>query len=227
MAATTGLYYWGLAGQNTIMLCTDGASFEFQRFPDGQVMKFGADPTGGLTGLLSCALNVPGSQPLWGRPLAECKVDGADYEILDAYSSNSLLSGLGQMSAVLVRPSGEGVSAETDRKAAIVVPFPLIYDVLPVDLLPPFVASVAPNRGSHLGGTPVVIIGRGFSTANLLSGSVAFGAVPVDPAKVVIVSDREIHCKSPPHVIGANHVTVTNSSGLTSPFVAGDVFTYV
>ena len=85
----------------------------------------------------------------------------------------------------------------------------------------PLVSSVAPNSGTHIGGTRVTINGAGFSGAT----TVSFGAVPVTSAIAVNAAGTQITVTAPAHVAGAVDVTVTTPAATTNAS-ALDTFTY-
>ena len=87
----------------------------------------------------------------------------------------------------------------------------------------PFLASVAvvsPNAGPIAGGTAVTISGAGF--ANALT-AVKFGATAA--TSFTVVNDSTLTAVSPAHTAGTVDVTVTTSSGTSSPSSL-DHFTY-
>jgi len=65
--------------------------------------------------------------------------------------------------------------------------------------------SVDPPNGPEIGGTPVTLTGTGFETGALVN----FGNFAPETG-VVVVSDTEITCETPPHPVGLVDVTVTN-----------------
>ena len=75
---------------------------------------------------------------------------------------------------------------------------------------PPQVTGVAPNSGSTLGGTSVVISGAGFTGA----AAVAFGATAA--ANFNIDSDTQITATSPASTAGTVDISVTGATGTSS-----------
>jgi hypothetical protein len=74
----------------------------------------------------------------------------------------------------------------------------------------PTIASILPGSGTHLGGTPVVITGNGFSPA--ASPSVLIDGVPC--SAVVVVDSMTIHAVTGAHAAGGPfNVVVQNSTG--------------
>lgn len=71
------------------------------------------------------------------------------------------------------------------------------------------ITSVVPARGTTLGGTAVVVSGRGFGAA----ATVTFDGLPA--TGVVVVSASEIRCVTPAHPSGAVVVAVANSASET------------
>lgn len=82
----------------------------------------------------------------------------------------------------------------------------------------PVITSVTPDTGPSSGGTPVTIVGAGFTGAS----AVDFG--PVEASEVQVLGPDEITAVSPPGS-GAVDVTVITSEGV-SPVSADDHFTY-
>jgi hypothetical protein len=86
--------------------------------------------------------------------------------------------------------------------------------------LTPTVSAVIPISGSKLGGTSVVITGKGFTGAT----AVRFGAVSA--TSFTVVSDWKISVVTPAHSVGTVDITVTGPGG-TSLTSLTDRFTYV
>jgi len=89
----------------------------------------------------------------------------------------------------------------------------------PVSNPAPAIASVAPNSGSTVGGTPVTISGANF----LIGATVSIGGTPA--IGTTVVSPTSITATTPPHAAGAVNVTVTNPDSQTAALTNG--FTYV
>jgi large repetitive protein len=83
----------------------------------------------------------------------------------------------------------------------------------------PSVEWISPNTGGLPGGTPVTIVGSGFT----LGATVDFGSVPA--TSVVVRSTTALTATSPPGVSGSVDVTVTTSKGISAAG-AGDLFAY-
>lgn len=80
------------------------------------------------------------------------------------------------------------------------------------------ITSVVPARGTTLGGTAVVVTGRGFAPA----ATVTFDGLPA--TGVDVVSATEIHCATPPHASGPVVVAVRNSASESAS--SGGAFTF-
>ncbi len=72
------------------------------------------------------------------------------------------------------------------------------------------ITAVQPGAGTTLGGTAVVVSGRGFGAA----ATVTFGGAAA--TDVVVVSASEVHCTTPPHASGFVDVVVANSATETT-----------
>jgi hypothetical protein len=83
----------------------------------------------------------------------------------------------------------------------------------------PAVGSVMPSTGASTGGSSVLVVGQGFTTAT----AVSFGSTAATSFSVL--SDSEILAVAPAEPAGAVDVTVTGSGG-TSATSAADLFTY-
>lgn len=81
----------------------------------------------------------------------------------------------------------------------------------------PTVTGVSPAVGGTRGGVSVTLVGTGFSGA----GGVTFDGVPA--VDVVVASDTELRCTTPPHAAGAASVVVTTPNGSNG---ANALFTY-
>ena len=77
---------------------------------------------------------------------------------------------------------------------------------------PPTLASVAPVRGDHHGGTAVTLLGSGFALANSLQ--VTFGGAAA--TGVVVVDDATITCVTPATASGPLDVGVSHDAGSTA-----------
>jgi len=74
---------------------------------------------------------------------------------------------------------------------------------------PPSLASVSPNSGPDVGGTPVTIAGSGFTTPG--NTSVFFGGTSA--AGITVVNATTITCSTPAHALGSVDVIVSNNFG--------------
>ncbi len=77
--------------------------------------------------------------------------------------------------------------------------------------LVPTVASVTPNSGATIGGTPVTIIGTDFYTG----ATVMFDGKAA--TNVVVLSPTQITATSPAGAAGTVKVTVTSLGGTSTP----------
>jgi len=68
---------------------------------------------------------------------------------------------------------------------------------------PPSIDSLQPRSGPYVGGTPITLVGSGFSNAN---ARVQFGGAPA--ANLVVLDDTTLTCTAPAGTLG-EHVTVT------------------
>jgi hypothetical protein len=83
----------------------------------------------------------------------------------------------------------------------------------------PAVGSVMPSTGASTGGSSVLVVGQGFTTAT----AVAFGSTPA--SSFAVLSDSEILAVAPAEPAGPVDVTVTGSGG-TSATTPADLFSY-
>jgi hypothetical protein len=81
----------------------------------------------------------------------------------------------------------------------------------------PVITSLTPNTGPAAGGTPVALVGAGFSGANL---AINFGVTAA--TQVVVQSDEAATCTSPAGTDGVVPVTATTAVGTST----GVPFTY-
>jgi hypothetical protein len=100
-----------------------------------------------------------------------------------------------------------------------VVTWYVFAQVMQVQPAPPTVTSIAPNTGSHLGGTSVVITGKGF-LGTVGAAGVTFGGV--NATSYTVDSDTQITAVSPVHGAGAVNLVVNTPLGATAPVT----FTY-
>ena len=84
----------------------------------------------------------------------------------------------------------------------------------------PVVSALSPAQGPAIGGTPITIIGQGFTGAT----TVLFGST--QGTSLTVLSDRQIAVTSPPGATGLVDVTVTTAAG-TSAKSSADQFSYV
>ena len=86
---------------------------------------------------------------------------------------------------------------------------------------PPVVQAVTPPSGGMAGGTPLTIVGTGFTNSGIGVTEVRIGGVLVEP--VVVESSTVITCKTPPGSEGPVSVSVTKNAGTG---VLPDAYTY-
>lgn len=115
-----------------------------------------------------------------------------------------------------VAPPGSGpvdVTARNPGQSAAVATDKFTY------IPRPAVSLVSPASGLSTGGTTVMIVGSGFSSAT----AVSFGPTPA--VSFTVNSDSSITAVSPASSVGTVHVTITTSGG-TSPTTAADDFRF-
>lgn len=160
-----------------------------------------------------------------GGVLGDITVDGENavtFSLTGAYTVGGNVWGTGPYNVV-------------NNASAVPAPLPTVLDPLDhlllmdtslappnssCDPLPmsPYIFSVTPASGTAAGGTPVVILGSGFTTAT----AVTIGAVAT--TAFTLVSDTKITCTTGAHSAGSVTVQVTRPS---TNIVKANAFTYV
>ena len=93
-------------------------------------------------------------------------------------------------------------------------------DIYTYSLKVPVVSSITPGFGPAAGGTTVTINGKYFKGTT----AVTFGSIPA--ASFTVTSAKTISAVTPPGLVGAVDVTLTNASGVSGTS-AVDQFTYM
>ncbi len=91
-------------------------------------------------------------------------------------------------------------------------------------ITPPVITSLGPSRGPAVGGTALVIRGRGFTRAT--SVQLSSGPATVSARSFRIDSDTQITAVTPAHTAGLTVVSVINPAGVSPPSRYVTWFTY-
>ncbi len=131
--------------------------------------------------------------------------------VADSFFVDNTASGGGTFQYLLIAQDGSGnLGAHS-----------IIFDVNTASIAAPVAATITPNSGTNLGGTPVVIRGTGFDIngATVTAGGNAL-------TSVTVVSPYQINGTTPAGTTGAVNIVVRNSASALSSTLTGG-YTYL